>query len=33
MPVLGLAGRVYLRRHFSVEGEISGLTLGDRGHV
>ena len=33
IPVLGLAGRVYLTRHFSVEGEISGLTLGDRGHV
>ena len=23
----------YLGRHFSVEGEVSGLTLGDRGHV
>lgn len=33
IPVLGLAGRVYLGRHFSLEGEVSGLTLGDRGHV
>jgi hypothetical protein len=33
IPVLGLAGRAYLDRHFSVEGEVSGLTLGDRGHV
>jgi hypothetical protein len=33
IPALGLAGRFYLTRHFSVEGEISGLTLGDRGHV
>jgi hypothetical protein len=33
VPVLGLAGRVYLGRYFSLEGEVSGLTLGDRGHV
>lgn len=33
VPVLGLASRLYLTRHLSVEGELSGLTLGDRGHV
>jgi hypothetical protein len=33
IPVLGLAGRAYLTRRISLEGEISGLTLGDRGHV
>jgi hypothetical protein len=33
IPVLGLAGRAYLHRRFSVEGELSGLTVGDRGHV
>lgn len=33
IPVIGLAGRAYLTRHLSLEGEISGLTLGDRGHV
>lgn len=33
IPVVGLAGRIYVGRHFSVEGELSGLTLGDRGHV
>jgi hypothetical protein len=33
IPALGLAGRAYLTRRFSVEGEVSGLTLGDRGHV
>lgn len=33
IPTVGLAGRMYVGRHFSVEGELSGLTLGDRGHV
>jgi hypothetical protein len=33
IPTVGLASRVYLTRHLSVEGELSGLTLGDRGHV
>jgi hypothetical protein len=33
IPVLGLAARAYLTRHLSLEGELSGLTLGDRGHV
>jgi len=33
VPVLGLASRVYVSRRLSLEGEISGLTLGDRGHV
>jgi hypothetical protein len=33
IPVVGLAGRIYVGRHFSMEGEFSGLTLGDRGHV
>ncbi len=33
IPVLGLAGRAYLHRRLSVEGELSGLTAGDRGHV
>jgi hypothetical protein len=33
IPVLGLAGRAYLGRWFSVEGELSGLPAGDRGHV
>jgi hypothetical protein len=33
IPVVGLAGRLYVGRRFSVEGEVSGLTLGDRGHV
>ena len=33
VPVIGLAGRAYLTRHLSVEGELSGLTLGDRGYV
>lgn len=33
IPVLGLAGRAYLSPRFSVEGELSGLTVGDRGHV
>jgi len=33
IPAFGLAGRVYLTRRLSLEGELSGLTLGDRGHV
>lgn len=33
IPVLGLTGRAYLTRRLSLEGELSGLTLGDRGHV
>ncbi len=33
IPVLGIAGRLYLGRWFSIEGEFSGLTIGDRGHV
>ena len=32
IPVAGLAGRAYSQR-FSIEGEISGLTAGDRGHM
>jgi hypothetical protein len=32
IPVLGLAGRVYFRR-LSTEAELSGLTIGERGHV
>ncbi len=33
VPVLGLTGRVYPHPRLSLEGEFSGLTLGDRGHV
>ena len=33
VPVLGLAGRVYLAPRLSVEGELTGLAAGDRGHV
>ena len=32
IPVVGIAGRAYSRR-FSVEGEISGLSAGARGHM
>lgn len=32
IPVAGIAGRAYSQR-FSVEAEISGLTVGDRGHM
>jgi hypothetical protein len=32
IPVLGVAGRYYVS-HLSLEGEFSGLTIGDRGHV
>jgi hypothetical protein len=31
-PILGLAGRIY-QGHFSLEGEFSGFTIGDRGHL
>jgi hypothetical protein len=33
IPVIGLAGRAYFGRWFSVEGELSGLPAGNRGHV
>jgi len=33
IPVLGLAGRTYYGRRFSMEGEFSGMTIGSRGHV
>jgi hypothetical protein len=33
IPVVGLAGRTYLSQRFSLGGEVSGLTLGNRGHV
>jgi hypothetical protein len=33
IPVLGLAGRAYVSERLSLEGEVSGLTIGDRGHV
>jgi hypothetical protein len=32
IPVLGLASRVYIGG-FSIEGEVSGVTLGQRGHL
>jgi hypothetical protein len=32
IPVAGIVGRAYSKR-FSIEGEISGLTIGDRGHL
>lgn len=32
IPVLGVAGRYYAG-HLSLEGEFSGLTIGDRGHL
>ncbi len=32
VPILGLAGRIY-QGHFSIEGEFSGFTIGDRGHL
>ena len=32
IPVAGITGRAYSQR-FSVEAEISGLTIGDRGHM
>ncbi len=33
IPVLGVAGRTYYGRRFSMEGEFSGMTIGNRGHV
>ncbi|MCG6920835.1 MAG: hypothetical protein LJF15_07100 [Acidobacteria bacterium] len=33
IPVLGLAGRVYFQDWFSLEGELSGITVGSRGHL
>ena len=33
IPVLGLAGRTYYGRRFSMEGEFSGMSVGRRGHV
>jgi hypothetical protein len=33
IPVLGLAGRVYFQEWFSLEGELSGITAGSRGHL
>jgi hypothetical protein len=33
IPVLGLAGRAYFGKWFSLEGELAGLPAGDRGHV
>jgi len=33
IPVLGVAGRTYYGRRFSMEGEFSGMTIGSRGHV
>ena len=33
VPVVGLAGRRYLGSLASVEGEISGITVGSRGHL
>jgi hypothetical protein len=32
VPIVGLAGRIY-QGHFSLEGEFSGFTIGDRGHL
>ncbi len=33
IPSFGLTGRVYPHPRFSLEGELSGLTIGDRGHM
>jgi hypothetical protein len=33
VPVVGLAGRVYVGGRVSLEAELSGLPAGDRGHV
>jgi hypothetical protein len=33
IPVLGLAGRAYFEDWFSLEGQISGITIGSRGHL
>jgi hypothetical protein len=33
IPVVGVAGRTYYGRRFSMEGELSGMTIGSRGKV
>jgi hypothetical protein len=33
IPVAGLSGRVYVTDRISLEGELSGLPAGDRGHL
>jgi hypothetical protein len=33
VPVLGLAGRLYLGERISLEGELNGITAGSRGHL
>lgn len=33
IPVFGLAGRVYVTERISLEGELSGLPAGERGHL
>lgn len=33
IPVLGLVSRTYAGRHLSFEGELSGMTIGSRGHL
>jgi hypothetical protein len=33
IPVLGVTGRVYVHPRLSLEGEFSGLSIGDRGHL
>jgi hypothetical protein len=33
IPVLGIGGRTYYGRRFSVEGSLAGMTAGSRGHI
>jgi hypothetical protein len=33
VPVVGLVSRTYAGRHLSFEGEITGMTIGSRGHL
>jgi hypothetical protein len=33
IPSFGLTGRLYPDKRVSLEGELSGLTIGDRGHI
>ena len=33
IPVVGLVSRSYAGRHLSFEGELTGMTIGSRGHV
>ncbi len=33
VPILGVAGRAYVGRHFSLSALLGGFTLGDRGHM